>query len=277
MSHLSEERLFALVDGPIDPRASTAEDDATHLSACAQCRDALEELRGLVSDLAGSRDDEVRESDVRHVMEAIAAREASRAGADAVRPRAPRAWMAAATTALAIAAGVALFVGSRRAPGEGEFIARGGQVASSLAKDVGVRVFAGERRPVVLRDGAVVTPDEALVAGFTNVHAGAAYLVMFAVDSSAQVHWLYPAYEHAGDDPSSVPLERTTHERFMPTSVVLDAPSEGVLRIYAVTTTAPIRVADIEARDPRSLDRTLLERDFHASVTETRVQVRSSR
>jgi hypothetical protein len=269
MKHLTEEQLFALVDGGVAPNEEGS--IRSHVSGCAECRTSLEEIRQLASDLAPEAPND-EDAHVQRVMSAIevSRRTSSRAWR--------RPWLPAGATAVALAAAMVLFIGSRhRESAVGEFTARGTATEATLARDVGVRVFAGERQPMPLSPGAVVGPDTAFTAAYTNLHPRPAYLLLFAVDSGRVVHWLYPAYTRADENPASVLLERTEKERLLPTSVVLDAPAEGRLRLLSIVTEAPLHVADIERRHGASLERESLARDFGGSVTELTLEVRSTR
>ncbi len=271
MKHITEEELFSLVDGGIAPNQE--EPLRKHLATCEACRKALDEMRDLKTDLGP----EVPVDLDAHVHQVMAGVEARRAEAHRPRPsRTPRrrAWVATGMTALALAAGVALFVDSRRREHEGEFTTRGSGSESTLVRDVGVRIFAGERQPVLLENGAVVAPDVAFSAAYTNLHAEPAYLLLFAVDGANVVHWLYPAYTRADENPASVMLQHTDRESLMPTSVVLEAPLAGALRVVSVVTKAPIHVHDIEKRPAVDLERGALERDLGAAVTERRIIVK---
>ncbi|HVJ94325.1 MAG TPA: hypothetical protein VM580_31270, partial [Labilithrix sp.] len=97
--------------------------------------------------------------------------------------------------------------------------------------------------------------------------------LVFAVDSASTIHWLYPAYTNADEDPESIVLEPTKTERPFETSVILEAPTSGTLRIVSLVTEQALHVSDIERRPPALLSREALERDFHAKVTETRVEL----
>ena len=61
------------------------------------------------------------------------------------------------------------------------------------------------------------------------------------------------------------------------TSVVLDTPAEGTMRIVSIVTEAPLHVSDVEGRRGAELERDRLERDLHGVVTELHVHVRGAR
>ena len=41
---------------------------------------------------------------------------------------------------------------------------------------------------------------------YSNPEREARWLMVFAVDEHARVHWLYPAFERPGQDPEAVPV-----------------------------------------------------------------------
>lgn len=261
MTHLTEEELFTLAEvdaeDPLPP----------HVEACPTCRAALADVKDLLGALAPGDVDEA--AHVASVLRAVDAR------VDAKPPRAPR--FAAVAVALTLAAGVAFFVARPRANGASdEFAARGSSLEAGSYARVGVRLFSGERDPVPLANGSVVAPTTAFTAAYTNLGPGPMNVVVFAVDAADEVHWLYPAYERAGEDPSSVVLPPTTRERFLPSSVILERPALGTLRVVAMITDRSLHVSDIESRSGQRLARDVLERDFRASVSEVHLEVRSA-
>lgn len=272
MTHLSEEQLFALADGGIAPNQEGVL--RTHLERCADCRVSLHAVEQLADDLA-TPDELDEDAHVRGIMARLSNRDGTaKTTLEAAKPRGHRAWVAPAAAALAMAAATLLFVRSREQAPPDEFTARGTASDSTLARNVGVRVFAGAPRPAALERGSVVRPDTSFTGAYRNVHPHPAHLLLFAVDSAHTVHWLYPAYTRADENPSSILLERAEHERLLPTSVVLDVPAEGPLRIVAVTSATSLHVQDIEKRSPKALELGALQRDFPASISETIVEVR---
>src|SRR6185295_3909313 len=73
------------------------------------------------------------------------------------------------------------------------------------------------------------------------------FLMVFAVDAAAQIHWYYPAYETAGADPSSVAIEYDGRGRALPDAIEHALPV-GPLVFYAVFTRTPLHVLDVERR-----------------------------
>jgi hypothetical protein len=196
----------------------------------------------------------------------------------AAKRQAPR-WpvFAGAMSALALAAGVFLFMRHDQAARDGgdpAFAARGGASEHTLVRDVGVRVLTGKQRLVPLSSGATVAADASFTAAFTNLHETAAYLMLFSVDSKGEIHWLYPAYTSFGENPVSVPLRRAATEAVMETSVVLDAPTPGPLRFVSLVTEEPLHVLDVERLGGDTLTKEALQRKYpRAAVSELDVVV----
>jgi len=271
MSCLSEEQLLRLLDGGVAPNEASGL--RAHIDGCAACRASWNELESMAEDFKAPVDFDADE----HVASVMRRVVAVPDGAAKRRSRLP-ALAVAATSALALAAALALFVrtpsGAPLGSSPSGFTARGAAANPTLARDVGVELFAGTTDLVRLKGGEPVVPDTAFTMAYTNVHPGPAYLLLFAVDAANTVHWLYPAYTSQAEDPSSVPLAPADREHAMPTSVILDAPSQGDLRVVTIVTEGPRHVSEIETRAPDALAHEALEQAFpHGVVTELRLHV----
>lgn len=268
MKCLTEGQLLASIDGGIAPNERAALDG--HVAGCAACRASLQELEALVGDLAVLPEID-EEAHVKSVLARL----------DEKRPQVARTgrrrWhvVAPVISALAVAAGALLFV--QRGPSHPDlpaFAARGGASEHTLARDVGVRLLTGTKTLSPLTAGAHVEPDAAFSATFTNVHESPAYLLLFAVDTKGEVHWLYPAYASAQDNPGSILLGRSTTATTMDTSVILEDVAPGRLRFLSVVTAEPLHVLDIEGLHASTLTKEALVRAYpQASIDELDVVV----
>jgi hypothetical protein len=262
---LGEEELLSWIDGGVAP--NRAEGLEAHVAGCKRCRDALEEIRTFASDLAAP---------VEHDADAHVA--AVMARLDEPRPiakRSPASWRrgASVASALALAAGVALFAAHRRGD-EGHFAARGAAAAPSLARDVGITVYTGTDALEPLAPGARLDAGAALTAAYTNVHPRPVRLLLVGVDGRGTLHWLYPAWVDPATDPSAVVLERAERPKPIPTSVVLDSPAAGTLRVVAIVTEAELHVSDVERLSAAELTRDALRRRFpDAMITELPIEI----
>ncbi len=272
MTCLTEEQLLASIDGGIAPNERAALD--AHLAGCASCRASLAELGALVGDLAAPPEFD-EDAHVKSVMARL-----DDARPLAVRTARPR-WQIVApmVSAFALAAGALLFVrGGSAPPPEPAFTARGGASEHTLAREVGVRVMTGTSTLSPLVAGMRLQPDAPFTAAVTNVHDGPAYLLLFAVDTKGEVHWLHPAYASAVDNPASVTLRRSSTELPMGTSVILEDAAPGVLRFVSIVTDQPLHVLDIEGLHGSALAKEALQSAYpQASITETDVLVAGAR
>jgi hypothetical protein len=251
----------------------------THVARCRRCRERNEALRALVADLkaAVARPVDVQ-AHTRAVMDRIDAVDA--AARTVAWPR--RAWWIAsagsvASCALGVGLYFALHATLHATRDGGEFEARGGGLASTTARDVGVQPYAAQGALRPLTSGTSVDAATPLTAGFRNLGQGPAYLLLFAIDSRRMVHWISPAYARASDDPVSTMLAHTVDERLLGTTAVLEDVAPGPLRIVAVITATPAHVSDVEAFEGRELGATELVRRLPgADVRETVVDMSES-
>ena len=170
--------------------------------------------------------------------------------------------------AFAAAAAVLLLV-VRARPSEDEFTARG---AKSTPVAVAIHALGSELTR--LEPGAQVTPQTAYVASYRNT-GGAAFVMVFAIDSARELHWLYPAFTDAATDPASVEVAATLAARLFEETVILDAPARGAMQLVVLVSSQPLRVSVLERlpRDQRTLD-AIRARWPAAELTVTPVDVR---
>jgi hypothetical protein len=253
-----------------------ADEVRTHAAGCAACRDRLAALARLVADLRapiawpaapGPRE-------VARVMRRLDAS----VPAQRRRRLSPRLAVAAGAACAAL---VALAVWPGRDPGA--FTARGGGAtltsegvtAQAIDREVGTTLYALRAQPEPLAAGARVSPSTAYVLGARNLASGVPLFVLaFAVDARGAVHWLYPGYATASDDPAALPLPASNATRLMADSVVLDGVAAGALRVIVVVSAEPLRVSAIERLHGEELAATALQRRFAAAaVSELRLEV----
>jgi hypothetical protein len=251
--------LLRLADGDITEDRARAM--RSHLAQCSGCGATWSAVQRLVDDLAGpvpaGAGGPTPAEHARHVLRRIDS-------GDAVEPprrRLARAgwygYVAAAAACLVLVAGgvraAAMFRGGR---GE-EFAARSVRAGTALQREVGVTVYTAEPITPIPASGAIAATTR-LVAGYRNAGPRTAYLLLFAVDSAREVHWLYPAYEQAGTDPISAGIPPTSSEALLPSTVVLGGPAAGPMAFVSIVTREPLQVSAIEllparAREPAAL------------------------
>jgi hypothetical protein len=262
----TEEELIFLLDG--EATVNAAERTRAHLAGCPRCRRTWRALEEIASGLRAPLPAVDAPRLVAGVMYRIE---------HDLQPRPPpqlfrRRAVVAVTVVAAIAAGIALAAIPRgHAPsveGDGVFASRGG-APLSLRQAV-VVTFRREGATLDrLASGEVVAKDAKLTVSYRNAREREpAYLLAFAVDAEHAVHWLFPAYERAGENPASATLAPSAGESPMGTSVVLDQPSSGPVRLVALVSSAPRHVADIESLPRASLSLAALRARFPDDVIE---------
>ena len=226
--------------------AEEAERVERHLATCERCRAERLATSRLLRDLETTRIGE-RDADgfVLGVMEACeeaAARPAARTSKISI--------LAPVGVALAMAAGAALWID--RAPSDGPVAGLTPRGSSAFELPVTrVEAFAGRALPSrapALLEGAELRPGDGIAVRYSNGGDREAFLMVFAVDSAGQVHWIHPAYLSESENPSSIRLEPRTESRILDEIAEPEGAVPGPLRVYAVVSAEPLKVKDVEAR-----------------------------
>jgi len=117
--------------------------------------------------------------------------------------------------------------------------------AIHLFRSVSARAAEPVAGSIQARDG--------LLFAYSNPDAAFTHLMVFAVDESYAVHWYYPAYQRAGEDPAAIPiLPGTTGAELG--EEIRQRLRPGPLRIYALFLREPHRVLEIEALVRRTIE-----------------------
>jgi hypothetical protein len=255
-------------------REHRADEVRAHVAGCATCRDRTAALTRLVADLRAPIAWPGGPPGPREVARVIARLDA---------PVAPphRAWPRLALAGAAIAGAVA--IAAAWPERGGEFTPRGGAApltaghvtAEAIDREVGTTLFALGVHAEPLAAGARVSPATAFVLGYRNLsRAVPLFVLAFAVDASGEIHWLYPGFTAAGDDPAALPLATSEATRLLPDSVVLDGVAPGPLRVIVVVGAERLRVSAIERLRGAELAATALQRRFASTVvSELRLEV----
>lgn len=235
--------LTRLLDGELtENRAAWLR---AHAAGCARCAAALRAEQRLLEGLAAPVPGLPSAGALAAVMGRLDAADEAVAPAAAAHRASRRPWLAAAAAAAAV---VLLGVTTTALRRDDGFAARGAEV--DWARKIGVELWALEGQPRQLAPDDRLPPGVPLVASYSNVDPGAAWLLAFALDEQGEVHWLYPGYLDAGGDPQAVRLEGAAVRRALPESVVLEGVPAGALRLVTVVTRTPRRVSDVEASLP---------------------------
>jgi hypothetical protein len=145
---------------------------------------------------------------------------------------------------LAGAAALVVAVPRWREPGRPPALARG---AAGGVADPSIHLYRVDRPGHAEAIAGRIAASDGIAVAYSNPGQTHRWLMVFAVDERAGVHWLYPAFERAGDDPQAVPIAPGRVGVELGEEIHLPWPS-GRVRVYALFLTRAERVAAIEAR-----------------------------
>ncbi|WP_223642995.1 zf-HC2 domain-containing protein [Corallococcus sp. EGB] len=254
-----------LVDRQLSEEEAQALRD--HARGCARCQSQLRETEALVARIAAPLDPAApTEEAVARVMRRVLAG----GGERRVSPLRARPWVGGAVAA-ALAAGLAVFMlrpSSGPGPGLGEtFTARGGPVAATLGRSVGVTFHTGA---APLAPDSVVSADAGFGVRYRNLDTREpVYLLAFAQDARGEVHWLYPAHLREDANEPSVRLMPSAEARALDEVVVLEEPAPGPLRLVSIVTRSPLGVMDVESLPPEGRTPEALRRQWPEAAVES--------
>ncbi len=90
-----------------------------------------------------------------------------------------------------------------------------------------------------------VHPNDGILIAYSNPSADLAFLMVFAVDVHGDVHWYYPAYERAGENPAA-PAIRTRALGVELNEEIRHPLPVGPLRVFALFLRRPLLVDEVE-------------------------------
>ncbi len=250
----SEAELVAYADADLSPEQLNRIEN--HLMACGPCTKAVAALQQLIQDVAAPSSK--AELDVAaHVAGVM-----KRLDVPVKQTRKPRWALWSGGLAVAAAATLAVALGPAPHASPGDFAARGGAAESSLARDLGVQLYAQEQSLRSLESGSRIHAAAPLTAGLRNLGSEPAYLLLFAVDARDVVHWIAPEYTTAGSDPAAATVAPSPNERLLSNVAVFDDLALGPLEVIAVLTRKPTHVSEVEALSGKELDVEGLKKHF---------------
>jgi hypothetical protein len=234
--------LAAYLEGEVTPSEKASVD--AELADSATARRHLAQLE-VVRDALAAPIAELETSDLApQVMQAI---EAERALERAGHRRRVNLRAVLLTLGAAACAAAGLVILAR--PGPDEFRSKAAAPAGALDAQrwAGVHAYHVSGSDAPARLGAHLPAGDGLLFGYTNLGPRPfGYLMIFAVDARGAVRWCYPAYERAGDNPTSIPIH--TGEAAVPLAEVIHHDlAAGPLEIRALFTMRPLDVAAVEA------------------------------
>jgi hypothetical protein len=247
-------KLAAYLDGALEPADTAAV--TRYLAGSSDAREQLEQLSGLRSALSNSG----AEFDQVDLLPSIRARIREQS---AVRLRPSEGLLApffrrpaAALFATGLAA-TAVCLGLAFAPRERpahDFRAKSAGQAIDSGRWAGVQAYR-VRAGTPERLGETLAASDGLLFSYTNLgKEPLASLMIFALDSSGEVHWFHPAYEREGTNPASISIQKGAAQVPL-AELIEDRFPSGPLTIHALFSNEPLRVLEVEGwlkRDPRT-------------------------
>jgi hypothetical protein len=117
---------------------------------------------------------------------------------------------------------------------------------TDAARWAGIRAFRlGARGAQPERLRGHLRQEDGLLFAYTNLgDEPYAHLMVFCVDAEREVHWFYPAYVAARDNPVSVPIQ--VGQEVALSEVVYVSLPKGPLTLYAAFTREPLDVQSVE-------------------------------
>lgn len=227
----AKEALVAWIDDQAAPEQARA--FAEHVQSCALCSNEVKRLRAVVSQLA----------QLELAREAPAFTAAFFSKLKAQPAKRPLANAVAVLSMLAVC--LAVLVAWPQPQG---FEARGGGTAADSRLGFEVYVHESGRAATRLQAGQQLSQAAGYSFVVVNRSQQQQYLMLFALDASAEVHWFYPAFVDPKSDPSSLALPAAPQVRALPEGITPERPAAGPVRFVALFTAAPLHVAEVEAR-----------------------------
>jgi hypothetical protein len=251
----NETDLVSYADTDLSPEQ--LERISLHLRTCKRCVRRVGKLEELIGDLAAPVFEQKLDL-AKHVAGVM-----SRLDTPAKTARSSR--FGALMGAFAAAATVALLLALKwpqDSTSSGEYAARGGPARASLARDVGVELYAQTQSTRPLASGARVGASTPLTAGVQNLGNEPAYLLLFGIDAKQNVHWITPEFTVIGSDPQATAVAPSRTERLLKSAAVFDDLALGRLRVVALITREPRRVSEVERLNPAALSKESLSKRF---------------
>jgi|GEM_PF-1071007 len=262
--------LAAYLEGEVGTSEAAAAERL--LAESSDAREELEQLRGIRAALSNSgrefADVDLLPSIKARIRDGAVVRVGRSEGfLERLWRRPAAAVFAAGLATAAVCLGLA-FVPRGHATDE-EFRAKSASLAPNPARWAGVQAyrvaaqvwFHGYLRapdgpaPQPTALGEALGPDDGLLFSYTNLgSAPLANLMIFAVDSSGEVHWFHPAYEREGTDPSSISIQKGAAQVPL-AELIQDKFPAGPLTIHALFSHRALHVLEVEGwlkRDPRA-------------------------
>lgn len=215
-----------------------------HRRECVDCRRAARVGEQMLADL-GSRESGEASADVfvSQVLQACVRAEL----APLPVKKASRARAVLLVSALAAAAAAMVVMPPQAANVDEHWTARGKGPGSSL-QQAQAELFYVRAGKALAAEGAALHAGDGFLVRCANASEKQTFLAVFARDAQGEIHWLYPAYSDASQNPRSIEIAAHAAEHVLDEVVEPDAPALGPMRVFALFTDAPLSVREVEAR-----------------------------
>lgn len=244
---VDELELGGLLDGELTE--NRARQLREHLAACAACGARMNHLAALAARLRAPVPEALDADFVNEVDRRLDAIDRP-AAAPAPPRRATRRPLVLALSTLAVATAAVTLVMVPRGRIGSEFTPRGGdspwhaRVFTSLAV---VPRGGAESPPPPIVAGTLLHPGEGIAVTARNDNSDLpVYLMVFAVDAKAEVHWIVPAWSDPAQNPRSVLLP-PGGSLPAPAGRTPEAPAAGRLQLMSLLSRAALDVRSVEA------------------------------
>lgn len=276
---VDELELGGLLDGELTE--NRARELRAHLAACATCGARMNHLNALAARLRAPVPEALDADFANEVERRLDAVDRSPPAPPATHRATRRRPLLLALSTLAVAAAAVTLVMVPRERVASDFTPRGGEspwharVFTSLAV---VPRGSAETPPRPVGPGAPLHPGDGIAVTARNGNSDLpVYLMVFAVDAKAEVHWIVPAWSDPAQNPRSVLLPPGGS---LPASAgrTPEAPAAGKLQLMSLLSRAPLDVQLVEAllrarrplaaaddRHLRTLEMTVVRADAQAT------------
>jgi hypothetical protein len=242
----SEELLVAIALGEVSP--GDAAGFGEHLKNCERCATLTREHAGLASLL---RMDATPVAADAQFVQLVMGQCAASPSVASPTPLHRRPWVYGLA---AVAAASALWLMRPSGHSAPDVVAARGTSSREVAP-VTPDVLLLRDKTLLPIEHAELHPGDGLVVRYWNSSDEPVYLAVFAIDANSAVHWVYPAYLDATQNPTSIRLDRAVEGKIMGEAVEPEEPAAGPLRIVALLTSEPLSVRQVEAQLAQRLGR----------------------